>query len=184
MALDTPNTSDAETGVVMRMGLAWCLTHREPVSVCHCRAASHNWGTHNALRRYLAVVAAGRSHPLTESGGKLVGFRESHHAVDLALKSATVERVPISSIIATNDVNREYVGQMLRGKGKPARTGNHRFESEDTTTGVRVGKRHVLLDGHHRVVKSWASGESHVKMRVLSGVTPMFANPPELLVRP
>jgi hypothetical protein len=166
-------------------GQAWCLTHDAPTSACHCRASasSHNWGRHNSLRKYLSVVATGGTHPFTRAGGKMIGFAEGPQAERYALDHATVERVPIESLIATNDVDREYIGKILRGHRQTARTGS-KFESADMPTVLRVGGRHVILDGHHRCTEAWCKGDTHAKMRVLSGLTPRFQNPPSLLIHP
>ncbi len=168
-----------------QLGQAWCLTHDAPTSTCHCRAAApdHNWGRHNSLRKYLSVVSTGSTHPFTRAGGKLIDFAEGPHAERYALDHATVERVPVASLIAINDVDREYVGKTLRGHRRPARTGG-KFESADMPTVLRLGGRHLILDGHHRCTEGWCKGESHMKMRVVSGLTPRFQNPPSLLIHP
>jgi hypothetical protein len=47
-----------------------------------------------------------------------------------------------------------------------------------------VGAYHTVIDGHHRVAAEWARGATHVKSRVLTGVTPVFQNSDELMLRP
>jgi hypothetical protein len=179
--MDTEVVSPVE----VRLGQAWCLTHDAPTTTCHCRAAApaHNWGKHNSLRKYLSVVASGKTHPFTRTGGKLIDFAEGAQAVRQALEKATVERVPLQSLIATNDVDREHVGKLLRGDQISARTGGQ-FESSEMPTVLRVGDRHLVLDGHHRCTEAYCKGETHDKMRVVSGLTPRFQNSPDLLVRP
>ena len=167
-----------------RMGITWCLTHREPIEVCHCKAASHNWGQHNALRRYSGLVSSGKAHPFKQTGGQLVDFREGPKGVQLALSRATTERVPLHSLVATYAVNHEHVGRLIRGKADPPRSGNNPFELSDKSTVLRMGGHHLLLDGHHRSTSDWAAGKTHETMRVLSGLTPRFQNSSDFLLRP
>lgn len=149
------------------------------------RASNNNWGRHNALRRYLSVVSGGQTHPFKAAGGALIDFAEGPQAIKHALDRATVERVPLSSLIATNPVNTEHVGKLLRGQVLPARTGSA-FESQEMPTVVRVkdGQYHLIKDGHHRCTDAWCKGETHAKMRVVSGLTPRFQNHAGLLLQP
>ena len=86
-------------------------------------------------------------------------------------------------MIATQEVTPAHIGLMLRGKAPDVRTGGP-FDSPDMPTVIRVGKHNVLADGHHRATAAWASGATHLKARVLSGLTPSFANHDGLLLEP
>jgi hypothetical protein len=184
MDVDTPDPDVVSDVVERRLGLDWCLVHREPLAICHCARTSHNWSATNALRRYTSLMLKGHTHPFHEAGGPLAGAKEGPAALQQAIEASTIERVPIESLIATQPITPAHIGAMLRGKAPEPRTGNSALESPEHPTVIRVGKQHVLADGHHRAVAEWSKGAAHLKARVVSGVTPTFDNGDELTVRP
>ena len=183
-----PASAVIEPEVERRLGIDWCTEHKQPVAIC-CggtggKRQPHRWHDHNALRRYTTLMIKGKTHPFHEAGGPFVGAREGAEALAGALTNATTERVPLTSLIATRPVTAQHVGQMLRGTAPEPRTGNHPFESEQHPTVLRVGAYHVIADGHHRLASEWARGATHARARVLSGVTPLFQNANDLMLRP
>jgi hypothetical protein len=174
--------SEPTVATVRRLGIDWCLEHRQPLS--YCCASKHNWGSHNALRRYTGLMVRGKAHPFTQAGGTVTGVKEGPEALAAALANATTERVSLATTVATQPVTAQHIGLMLRGRAPDPRLGNHDFEFSDHPTVIRHGPYHVIADGHHRLTAAWANGETHLKARVLSGVTPVFANDDSLMFKP
>jgi hypothetical protein len=168
-----------------RLGLTWCAEHRTLAMFCCAAPAqpSHNWGQHNAVRRYTSLMMQGRVHPFTRAGGPIQGIHEDPEAVNAALAAATTKRLALKDLIATNPVTPTHVGLMLRGQAPEVRL-NTAFDSADMPTVITVGHLHVLADGHHRATAAWAKGATHMTVRVLSGVTPVFQNGTGLLLEP
>ena len=173
--------------VLRRAGLSWCGEHRKLAIFCCASAAPaqqvHNWGQHNAVRRYTALMMKGRVHPFTRSGGPIQGTKEDNAAVTAALANVATQRIALRDLIATNPVTPTHVGLMLRGQAPEVRLATA-FDAADMPTVIQVGKLHVLADGHHRATAAWAKGATHMRVRVLSGVTPVFQNGTGLLLEP
>jgi hypothetical protein len=163
-----------------RMGIDWCLAHSAPVGFC-CGAVPNR---SNPLRKYVGAMVRGKPHPFQEAGGAFTDVAEGPEALQAALDAATVHRIPFNSLIATQPVTPQHVGLLLRGAAPAPRTGNSLVESATHPTVVRVGKLHAILDGHHRAAAEWATGKPYLMARVLTGVTPQFANSAELMVKP
>lgn len=173
---------DVEAQTLHRLGLDWCPEHQQ--ALIFCRDATHNWGTHNALRRYTGLMVKGKTHPFVQAGGPLVGVREGDDALTAALARATKERVALDRVIATQPVTPQHLGLMLRGKAPAPRLGNSPYEQSETPTLIQCGSRFAIADGHHRFTRAWAKGDTHLLSRVVRGVTPVFQNTDSLLVAP
>jgi len=141
-------------------------------------------GGYNALRRYTGLMIRGSTHPFQMAGGPLASIVEGDDAMAAALSQARTERIPLTSLIATGAVTPTHIGLMLRGKAPDVRLGGA-LDFQEMPTIIRVNdKYNVLADGHHRATAAWASGATHMKMRVLTGVTPTFENGQGLLLQP
>lgn len=202
---------------VRRLGLDWCVEHRQPNVFC-CKDGKRSTdepgdplstddesaenpnsaeeqaerkprpklqpGGYNALRRYTGLMIRGSTHPFQMAGGPLASIVEGDDALAASLSQARTERVPLASLIATGPVTPTHIGLMLRGKAPDVRLGGA-LDFQEMPTIIRVSdKYNVLADGHHRTTAAWASGSTHMKMRVLTGVTPTFENGQGLLLQP
>jgi hypothetical protein len=177
-----------EPETIRRLGLDWCVEHNQASAFCcadkKTPAPANRPGGYPAVRKYLSLMIKGKTHPFTQAGGHLTGAVEGVDAAVRAMREAPIQRIPLTSLIATSDVQPTHIRLVLNGKAPSPRMGNHVFESSDVPTVIRAGQYHVIADGHHRLAAEWAKGNTHAKCRVLTGLTPTFNNSADLLVRP